>query len=164
MRSAVGVKVARVIARLNTGGPAIHVISLTRELPHRGFECCLLTGAVGKSEGDMTPVAIEGGIKIFMIPSLSREVSLLRDVRAFFLLLGELKKWRPDILHTHTAKAGALGRIAGLFARVPVRIHTFHGHVFSGYFGYVKTQVFLLVVSEFWLASQTPLWFYPRVR
>ena len=145
MGSVAVIKVARVIARLNTGGPAIHAIALARELPQKGFECCLLTGIVSQDEGDMTPVAIREGIKLIIIPTLSREISLMRDVQAFFRLVGELRKWRPDILHTHTAKAGALGRLAGLLARIPVRIHTFHGHVFHGYFGYVKTQVFLLV-------------------
>jgi glycosyltransferase involved in cell wall biosynthesis len=145
MGSVAGIKVARVIARLNTGGPAIHAIALARELPKKGFECCLLTGVVSQDEGDMTPVAIQEGIKLIMIPTLSREISLMQDVQAFFRLVGELRKWRPHILHTHTAKAGALGRLAGLLTRIPVRIHTFHGHVFHGYFGYAKTQVFLLV-------------------
>ena len=145
MGSVAGIKVARVIARLNIGGPAIHAISLSEELRLRGFDCCLFTGVVGQDEGDMTHAVVQKEIKFFLIPSLSREVSLIKDVQAFFRLFGELKKWRPDILHTHTAKAGALGRIAGWLLRVPVRIHTFHGHVFHGYFGYIKTQIFLLI-------------------
>lgn len=143
--SSANIKVARVIARLNTGGPAIHAISLARELPQKGFECSLITGVIAKDEEDMLPFAVQQGIQLFVIPELSRELSLLQDVRAFIKLLLELRRFRPDILHTHTAKAGALGRLAALFVRIPVRIHTFHGHVFHGYFGYAKTQVFLWI-------------------
>ena len=143
--SAANIKVARVITRLNTGGPAIHAISLARELPLKGFECRLFTGAVAKDEEDMLPLVVQQAIQLFVIPELSREVSLLKDVQTFIKLWIELRRFRPDILHTHTAKAGALGRLAALFARVPVRIHTFHGHVFHGYFGFAKTQVFLWV-------------------
>ncbi len=143
--SSPSIKVARVIARLNIGGPAIQAISLSKELSSQGFECRLLTGVVEPDEGDLTSEAFQEGIKIFIIPSLSREISFIKDIRAFWGLLGELRKWRPDILHTHTAKAGTLGRLAGLLARIPVRVHTFHGHVFYGYFGPFKTQVFLLV-------------------
>lgn len=143
--SVANIKVARVIARLNTGGPAIHAISLARELPQKGFECSLFTGVIAKDEEDMLPLAVQQGIQLIVIPELSREISLIKDVRAFIRLLLELRRFRPDILHTHTAKAGVLGRLAALFVRIPVRIHTFHGHVFHGYFGYAKTQVFLWI-------------------
>lgn len=143
--SVANIKVARVIARLNTGGPAIHAISLARELPKKGFDCSLFTGVVAKDEEDMLPLAVQQGIQLLVIPELSREVSLVKDVRAFFRLLVELRKFRPDILHTHTAKAGALGRLAALFVGIPARVHTFHGHVFHGYFGNAKTQVFLWI-------------------
>ena len=113
--SAVNIKVARVIARLNTGGPAIHAISLARELPQKGFECRLFTGVIAIDEEDMLPLAVQQGIQLFVIPMLSREVSLIKDVRAFIRLLLELRRFRPDILHTHTAKAGTLGRLAALF-------------------------------------------------
>ncbi len=138
-------KVARVISRLNTGGPVTHVLCLAKELPQKGFECKLFAGLVGKDEQDMLPFVQQQGIKLTVIPELSREVSLLKDMRVLLKLWHELRKFRPDILHTHTAKAGALGRIVGLITRVPVLIHTFHGHVFHGYFGFVKTQLFLWV-------------------
>lgn len=139
------IKVARVIARLNTGGPAIHAISLARELPEAGLTSRLFAGVVSQDEEDMMPLAVQQGVQMQVIPALSREISLTKDVRAFFQLLAELKRFRPEILHTHTAKAGALGRLAALFVGIPVRIHTFHGHVFHGYFGYLKTQVFLWI-------------------
>ncbi len=139
------IKVARVIARLNTGGPAIHAISLAKELPRKGYDCRLYAGVVGKDEEDMSPVAVQHGIHISVIPELSRELSLVRDVRAFIRLFAELRRFRPDILHTHTAKAGSIGRLVALFVRIPVRIHTFHGHVFHGYFGTGKTHVFLWI-------------------
>ncbi len=143
--STIPIKVARVIARLNTGGPAIHAISLAKELPKKGFDCRLYAGVIAKDEGDMSPVAVQQGIQLSVIPELSREISLIKDVQAFIRLCVELRRFRPDILHTHTAKAGTIGRLIALFVKIPVRIHTFHGHVFHGYFGNVKTHVFLWI-------------------
>ena len=143
--STIPIKVARVIARLNTGGPAIHAISLAKELPQKGFDCRLYTGVIAKDEEDMSPVAVKQGIQLFVIPELSREISLIKDVQVFIRLFVELRKFRPDILHTHTAKAGTIGRLVALFVRIPVRIHTFHGHVFHGYFGNLKTHIFLWI-------------------
>lgn len=147
------IKVVRIIARLNVGGPAIHAIMLTRELENASFSSTLITGVVGKGEGDITPEAYGQGVQPVVIPELGREIVWKDDARAFWKLLVTIRAIKPDIVHTHTAKAGFLGRIAALLAGVPVKVHTFHGHVFHGYFGPIKTKLFLLL--ERWLARIT---------
>jgi glycosyltransferase involved in cell wall biosynthesis len=129
------IRVVRAIARLNVGGPARQAILLTARLDPRRYESTLVTGTVSEGEGDMLDAARAAGLDPVVLPELGRAVSPLSDLRAFLGLLRVLLRIRPHVLHTHTAKAGALGRIAGLLAGVPVRIHTFHGHVLSGYFG-----------------------------
>ena len=88
--SGVPIKVARVIARLNTGGPAIHAISLAKELPKKGFDCRLYTGVIAKDEEDMSPVAIQQGIQLSVISELSREISLIKDAQAFIRLSAKI--------------------------------------------------------------------------
>ena len=137
-------KIARAIARLNVGGPAIQAVLLTRELADAGHATSLLVGNVPESEGSMEYLADEMGVNLVRIPGLSREVSLLSDLGAFWDLYRWLKRERPDILHTHTAKAGALGRLAAFAAGTPC-VHTYHGNVFEGYFSRKKSAVFLLI-------------------
>lgn len=136
--------VVRVIARLNVGGPAIHVINLTAGLAD-SYPTLLITGHVDPSEGDMLPDAVARGVPLEVIPELGRSVRPWQDVVALVKLVRLFRRIRPEIVHTHTAKAGTLGRIAALLARVPVRVHTFHGHVFHGYFGNVTTRLVLQV-------------------
>ena len=93
----------------------------------------------------MSPLAQRQGVPLLRIPSLGREVRWLNDVRALWALWRLCRELRPDIVHTHTAKAGTLGRIAAWLARVPVRVHTFHGHVFRGYFGPLRTSFYILI-------------------
>ncbi len=138
-------KVLRIIARLNIGGPAIHTITLTSELNKRGFSDTLVCGKVNDSEGDMAYLAEEKGVKPIVIHNLGREISVLKDLKAFLKLVSIMYRERPDIVHTHTAKAGTLGRIAAICTGVPVRFHTFHGHVFDGYFSPRKAKAFLLI-------------------
>lgn len=128
-------RVARVIARLNVGGPARQAILLGERLDPRRFETTLVTGRVDPHEGDFLPAARDRGLDPVVIDGLGRAISPLDDLKAFVSLLRLLLAERPDIVHTHTAKAGALGRVAAILAGVPVRIHTFHGHVLHGYFG-----------------------------
>ncbi|HUP33609.1 MAG TPA: glycosyltransferase [Gaiellaceae bacterium] len=131
------IRVLRVIARLNVGGPALHVSYLTRELDRRGYETTLAAGSVGEGEGSMEYVARELGIQPLAIPLLQREISPLRDAATVRHLVGLIRELRPHVLHTHTAKAGAVGRAAALLAgaaRPKVVVHTFHGHVLRGYF------------------------------
>jgi glycosyltransferase involved in cell wall biosynthesis len=147
------VRILRVIARLNMGGPALHVSYLTSGLAQRGYETTLVAGSLSLGEGSMSYVADRLGVRVVALPELHREIALLRDVRAVFRLAKLIRTERPHILHTHTAKAGAIGRLAAVLAgraRPPIVVHTFHGHVLRGYFGPVRSGFFRLL--ERWLA------------
>jgi glycosyltransferase involved in cell wall biosynthesis len=142
------VKVLRVIARLNMGGPALHVAYLTAGLRDRGYDTTLVAGTLARGEDSMAFVAEELGIEVERIAELQREISPLRDVRSVLHLARTIRRVRPQILHTHTAKAGAVGRIAALLAgdaRPPIIVHTFHGHVLRGYFGPLRSRAFALL-------------------
>ena len=135
----------RVIARLNVGGPALHVAYLTAGLASRGYDTTLVAGTIGRGEESMAFVADSKGVRVEVIDDLHRSISPLRDVRAAVRLAQVIRRERPAILHTHTAKAGAVGRIAALLAgtaRPPIIVHTFHGHVLRGYFNRVATYGF----------------------
>lgn len=146
------IRVLRIIARLNIGGPAIQAIMLTSELNSGPFVSRLVAGQVGVDEGDMAYLADEKGVKPFIIPGLGREISAFSDLKSFLAIRRMIKEFRPDIIHTHTAKAGTLGRLAGFsvnllsFYKNPVRlIHTYHGHVFHSYFGFFKSFIFRMI-------------------
>lgn len=138
------VKVMRIIARLNVGGPALHVALLMEHLDNGAFEQQLIYGQIGEGEGDMSYL-LRDDAKTIIIPELGREISPLRDLYTIYKLYRLMRREKPHIVHTHTAKAGFTGRIAAWLARVPIRVHTFHGHVFNGYFGQLKTFVFLWI-------------------
>jgi glycosyltransferase involved in cell wall biosynthesis len=147
------VKVLRVIARLNVGGPALHVAYLTAGLAKRGYDTTLVAGTIAHGEESMAFVADAHNVHVETLSDLHREISPLRDLRAIVHLSQLIRRERPTILHTHTAKAGAVGRIAALLARgarPPIVVHTFHGHVLRGYFGRLTTFGFRTL--ERWLA------------
>jgi len=140
------IRVLRVIARLNVGGPALHVSYLTRGLDERGYDTTLVTGTVGPEEGSMEYVLREQGIVPHYVHALQRDIAVSADVRAIRELRRLIVELRPDVLHTHTAKAGALGRVAAVLAgsaRPRAVVHTFHGHVLRGYFGRRRASGFL---------------------
>jgi glycosyltransferase involved in cell wall biosynthesis len=142
-------RVLRIIARLNVGGPARHVVWLTEALEKEGFETLLVTGTVPPGEDDMSAFAAAHGVTPLVIPSMSRELSP-RDAVTIWKLWRLMRRFRPDVVHTHTAKAGAAGRLAGLLYRLtsrrrPLFVHTFHGHVFHGYYSRFKTWIFLTI-------------------
>lgn len=139
------IRVVNVLARLNVGGPAIHVSLLTQRMGPPEYESFLVTGTVGGAEGDMTWYATEHGVSPILIPTLGRELHPVRDLATIWTLYRLLRKLKPDIVATHTAKAGFVGRVAARLAGVPVVVHTFHGHVFHGYFSPAKTRLFLLI-------------------
>lgn len=153
-------RIARIITRLNIGGPSIQAIDLSRELAASGFETCLIHGHLAEAEGDMTVLLPLGHTKTVYIGNLVRPISPLRDLYAFWQIYRTLRMWRPSIVHTHMAKAGSVGRLAALVyngtagskrrARI---VHTYHGHVFDGYFASPSTKVFLAI--ERWLARRT---------
>ena len=145
LRSGEPIRVLRVIARLNMGGPALHVSYLTKGLESRGYETTLVAGSLSAGEGSMSFVADELGVKVTPMSQLHREVSPLYDPLSIARLVSLIREVKPHILHTHTAKAGAAGRIAAKLAgpaRPPIIVHTYHGHVLRGYFDPVRTAVF----------------------
>jgi glycosyltransferase involved in cell wall biosynthesis len=144
-------RVMRVIARLNIGGPAIHTILLTAGLDPARFESTLVTGVEAACEGNMLDLAAQKGVQPLVIPELGREINPMKDWVTLFKLYRLFRDRRPHIVHSHTAKAGTVGRMAARLAGVPVVVHTFHGHVFHDYFGPLQTRVFIGI--ERFLAS-----------
>jgi glycosyltransferase involved in cell wall biosynthesis len=147
------IKVMQIIARMNVGGPAVIVAELMRGLDSSQFEQILITGYCDETEADyLDEVATD--IKATRIAGLGRSVSPVADLKAFFGLVRTIRSYKPDVIHTHTAKAGVLGRLASIIAgRGATRIHTFHGHLLHGYFAGWKTK--LVVTIEKFLAKRT---------
>ena len=143
------VKVMQIIARMNVGGPAVIVAELMRGLDKSAFEQILVTGYCDENEADyLDTVATD--VKATRIAGLGRSVSLVADLKAFFGLVSLIRKYKPDVIHTHTAKAGVLGRLASLLAgRGAVRVHTFHGHLLHGYFSGFMTKLVILIEKFF---------------
>jgi glycosyltransferase involved in cell wall biosynthesis len=133
----VSLSIVHVIARLNVGGSSRHVLELAREQSRRGHDVFVVAGTLAAGEESMEYVADELGVKLHRLPALQRELSLRADSAAILALRKLIRQRRPDVLHTHTAKAGATGRLAAVVAgsaRPRARVHTYHGHVLSGYF------------------------------
>jgi glycosyltransferase involved in cell wall biosynthesis len=143
------IRVMRVIARMNVGGPALQIAQLMRGLDPELFDQRLFSGFVGPGEADYVHLRAPD-VETHRIPVLGRSVRPTDDLRALALLTAAMRDFRPHIVHTHTAKAGTLGRLAALLARVPVRVHTFHGHLLHGYFPPATTR--LVVTAERTLA------------
>ncbi|HWW77592.1 MAG TPA: glycosyltransferase [Pyrinomonadaceae bacterium] len=149
-------RVLRIIARLNVGGPARHVAWLEAGLGRHGVESLLVSGVVPPGEDDMSYFAESLGVRPHVIPEMSREVSP-KDALTVWKLYRLFRRERPDIVHTHTAKAGTVGRAAGLLYRYLTPsalwgrpracrfVHTYHGHIFHSYYGRLKTGFFLFV-------------------
>ena len=149
-------KVIRIIARLNVGGPAKHVVWLTSGLQDAGFFTLLVTGRVPEGEEDMSYFAYDSGVTPLYFHEMSREISL-KDIVTVWKLFRLFLRERPDIVHTHTAKAGTVGRTAGFLYRwlTPGAfigkprhckfVHTYHGHVFHSYYSRGRTRLFLTV-------------------
>ena len=138
------------------GGPALHVAYLTAGLRERGYDTTLVAGSLARGEDSMAFVASGLDVDVVRIDQLGREISPLRDLVATLRLARLIRRERPDILHTHTAKAGTVGRVAALLAgrrAPPIVVHTFHGHVLRGYFGPLRSRLFRLL--ERWLAART---------
>jgi glycosyltransferase involved in cell wall biosynthesis len=150
------IRVVRIIDRLNVGGPAKHVAWLTAGLDRDNFESFLITGTIPDGEGDMTYFARSAGVEPIVIKQMSRELSPW-DLIVVFRLILWFWKLKPDVIHTHKAKAGAAGRAAAfvykwatvsalwLRPRPCVVVHTYHGHIFYGYYGRLKTALFIAI-------------------
>lgn len=142
-RDGARLRVARVITRLNVGGPAIQALLLTARLDPGRYESRLYAGMPGEREGDIRALRGDLGVQATVLRDLRREISPLADARAVLRLTREFRRFRPQIVHTHLAKAGVVGRIAARIARVPILIHTFHGTVLRGYFDAPRAWTFL---------------------
>ena len=140
------IRVMRIIARMNVGGPAVQVTGLMRGFNSVDFEQRLYTGYCAADEADyLETVATD--VQAIRIDGFGRRVSLRGDIRAFIALVKEIRKFKPHLIHTHTAKAGFLGRIASIVSlHRSIRVHTFHGHLLDGYFGSFKRT--LVVLAE----------------
>ncbi|MBM4434405.1 MAG: glycosyltransferase family 4 protein [Chloroflexi bacterium] len=139
------VRVARIITRLNIGGPSLQAMLLTQRLDPGRYESLLVAGTPAALEGDMTALRPLEGVVPRIVPELGRSISPARDLAALYRLVRILRGFRPHLVHTHMAKAGSLGRVAARLAGVPVVVHTFHGNVLRGYFGTVPSRAFLQV-------------------
>ncbi len=138
-------KIVRIISRLNIGGPALHTVLLSEALNKDGYKDILIYGKASALEGNMSDLAKDKNLKPLFLPELKREISLKNDLKVLFKLYFLLKKEKPDIVHTHASKAGLLGRLAAVLSGVPIKIHTFHGHIFNGYFDSVRMRLFLAI-------------------
>jgi glycosyltransferase involved in cell wall biosynthesis len=142
------VKILRIIARLNVGGPAQQVALLSEALARQGCDTLLVHGVVADGEADAEPAVRRRHVKTLRMATLQRRLSPIADMQSCWGLLRIMRAFQPDVIHTHTAKAGTLGRLAGLIynttrpsAKRAVVVHTFHGHVLSGYFGWLGSTL-----------------------
>ncbi|MFB9840081.1 glycosyltransferase, partial [Actinoallomurus acaciae] len=139
------IRVMRIIARMNVGGPALQASVLMRGLDQELFDQRLYTGTVEPGEADYLDLRARD-VAPHRVATLGRSIRPTDDARAVASLVAEMRRFRPHIVHTHTAKAGLLGRTAAVLARVPTRVHTYHGHLLYGYFSPAKTK--MVVHSE----------------
>ncbi|MDX2003524.1 MAG: glycosyltransferase [Chitinophagales bacterium] len=135
-------KVLRIINRLNLGGPTYNACYLSKYMDAE-FETLLVSGMHDETEASSAFIAEGMGLQPKYIADMHRSINPFRDRKAFAEVKQIIKDFKPDIVHTHAAKAGALGRLAAHQCNVPVIVHTFHGHVFHSYFNPIKTRVFL---------------------
>jgi glycosyltransferase involved in cell wall biosynthesis len=162
------IRLVRVIARLNVGGPAIQAITLTRLLETLGYRTRLVRGREGDDEGNMDYLAAELSVCPTLIDSMRRDPGR-GDLRALWALVQILRRERPHIVHTHAAKAGTLGRFATVIAfplrsRRPILVHTFHGHSLTGYFDSRTARLFLEIERRLARATDALIAVSPEVR
>jgi glycosyltransferase involved in cell wall biosynthesis len=163
-------RVLRVITRLNIGGPSIQAASLTERLRERGYDTLLVHGSLGASEGDMRYL-LSPSARAQQLTSLRRPIAPLHDALAVGRILDILREWRPDIVHTHMAKAGTVGRLAtAIYNRTagrnrPARVvHTYHGHVLEGYFSPLKNKTFVGIERQLARVTDRIVAISPEIR
>ena len=135
------IKVLRIINRFNIGGPTYNATFLTKFLSN-DFETLLIGGLPEENEANSLHILEKYGVDPVLLPEMKREPNFKSDRIALKKIKAIIKEFKPDIVHTHASKAGALGRKAAISCKVPVIVHTFHGHVFHSYFGKIKTGLF----------------------
>jgi glycosyltransferase involved in cell wall biosynthesis len=139
------IRVMRIIARMNVGGPAVQVTGLMRGFDPIEFDQRLYAGFCDANEADYLELVAKD-LPVIRIRSLGRRVNILGDIRALLTIVREIRSFKPDIIHTHTAKAGVLGRMASLISmHSSLRVHTFHGHLLYGYFGSLKLTIIIFL-------------------
>lgn len=145
-------KIVRIINRFNLGGPIYNAAYLTKYLSPE-FETLLIGGMKDDTEASSEYILKNMGIEYQLLSNMKRTINPLNDLSAYNTVKKIIKKFKPDIVHTHAAKAGALGRIAAYRCHVPVLVHTFHGHIFHSYFGDIKSSVYKIIERN--LAKKT---------
>jgi glycosyltransferase involved in cell wall biosynthesis len=164
-------RVARIITRLNVGGPSIQAVTLSERLSARGIETLLIHGRLGAGEGDMHYLLSDDRVRTKYIAALQRPVAPLQDAVALAQVFRALRSFRPQIVHTHMAKAGTVGRLAALAynktqgQRARARlVHTYHGHVLEGYFGSATTRLVTAAERQLAKASDAIVAISPRIQ
>ncbi|MFQ6617882.1 MAG: glycosyltransferase, partial [Fidelibacterota bacterium] len=137
--------IAQIITRLDRGGSAEIVMELSEKLQKRGFSITLVTGRTVNAQRSIDQFVKVSGVSFYYVEKLVRELNPLKDVCAFFSILKIIKKVKPMIVHTHSSKAGIIGRAAAYAAGVPYIIHSPHGHIFYGYYGGALSFFFIFL-------------------
>lgn len=145
-------RVLRIINRLNLGGPTYNAAYLTKYMEPQ-YETLLVSGMKEESEESSEYIVENLGIKPVYMPEMYRELNPFKDYKSYYRLRKLIDEYKPDVVHTHAAKAGAVGRLAAIHSGVKVIVHTFHGHVFHSYFNPAKTRMFIEI--ERYLAKRT---------
>lgn len=144
-------RILRIHNRIVIGGPTLNVLNLTKYLAP-GYETMLVAGEKEDHEKDASALAHAMNIEPVLVSEMGRSVSAKNDVAAYNRIKKLIKQFKPDIVHTHAAKPGLIGRLAAASCKVPVIVHTFHGHVFHSYFSKTKTR--LIINTERYLATK----------
>lgn len=138
------IKVLRILNRFNVGGPTHNATYLTKYLEPK-YKTKLIAGKKLDSEGGSEHILKEQGVDYLILDDMSRSINLLKDLKTLFKIIKIINNFKPEIVHTHASKSGALGRLAAILTRTPIIVHTFHGHVFHSYFGKLKTQMYIFI-------------------
>lgn len=139
-------RVLRILNRINVGGPVYNVAYLSKHIGS-DYETRILVGNVEPGEANASYILEKMGLFGHVVPGMFRSISLKNDIEAFRFIKKEIETFKPEIIHTHAAKAGALGRLASIFAghKTKVVVHTYHGNVFDGYFSPLKSMIFIWI-------------------
>ena len=135
-------RVLRILNRLIVGGPVLNAVYLTKHLPSE-FETLLVVGEKEDHEKSAHYLAEGLGLNYVTLPQMGRAISPANDYQAYRQLKKIIRDFQPDVVHTHAAKPGALGRLAAHASGVPVIVHTYHGHVFHSYFNTLKSGFYI---------------------